>query len=149
MMFWFSPWFWLVLCVIFVLIEAFTLALTTIWFAFGAFVMIFVSFLPMPFQIQLLIFTVISVVLLIFTRPIVEKKLAARKTATNSDAIIGKKVPVTQKITLLEKGAIKVNGLVWTAKVKDGIELNEGDLCEVVSIEGATAVVKGIPKNED
>ena len=142
MMFWFSPWFWLVLCILFVLIEAFTLALTTIWFAFGAFVMIFISMLPMPFQIQLLIFTVISVVLLIFTRPVVEKKLAVKRTATNSDAIIGKKVPVTQKITPLQKGTIKVNGLVWSAKVKDGTELNEGDLCEVVSIEGATAVVK-------
>ena len=142
MMFWFSPWFWLVLCILFVLIEAFTLALTTLWFAFGAFVMIFISMLPMPFQIQLLIFTVISVVLLIFTRPVVEKKLAVKRTATNSDAIIGKKVPVTQKITPLQKGTIKVNGLVWSAKVKDGTELNEGDLCEVVSIEGATAVVK-------
>ena len=104
--------------------------------------MIFISMISMPFQYQLLIFTVISILLLIFTRPIAVKKLAVKRAATNSDSIIGKKVLVTEKITPLNKGAIKVNGLVWTATVKDESELEAGELCEIVSIEGATAVVK-------
>jgi len=140
--FWFSPWFWLALCIIFIVIEVSTLSLTTIWFAIGAFAMVFISMITMPFQIQLLIFTVISVALLIFTRPIALKKLAVKRAATNSDSIIGKKVAVTEKITPLNKGAVKVNGLVWTAKVQDETELDVGELCEIVSIEGATAVVK-------
>ena len=104
--------------------------------------MVFISMIAMPFQIQLLIFTIISVLLLIFTRPIALKKLAVKRAATNSDSIIGKKVAVTEKITPLNKGAIKVNGLVWTATTQDGSELDVGELCEIVSIEGATAVVK-------
>lgn len=79
---------------------------------------------------------------MIFTRPIAVKKLAVKRSATNSDSIIGKKAIVTEKITPLEKGAIKVNGLIWTAKVQDESEFAAGDLCEIVSIEGATAVVK-------
>ncbi len=104
--------------------------------------MVFIAMIAMPFQYQLLIFTVISVVLLIFTRPIAVKKLAVKRAPTNSDSIIGKKAVVTEKITPLSKGAIKINGLVWTASVKDESELEAGELCEIVSIEGATAVVK-------
>ena len=141
-MFWFSSWFWLAICVICIVIEVSTLSLTTIWFAIGAFAMVFISMIAMPFQYQLLIFTAISVIPMIFTRPIAVKKLAVKRSATNSDSIIGKKAIVTEKITPLEKGAIKVNGLIWTAKVQDESEFAAGDLCEIVSIEGATAVVK-------
>ncbi|MBP5695738.1 MAG: NfeD family protein [Treponema sp.] len=141
-MFWFSSWFWLAICVVCIVIEVSTLSLTTIWFAIGAFAMVFISMIAMPFQYQLLIFTAISVILMIFTRPIAVKKLAVKRSATNSDSIIGKKAIVTEKITPLEKGAIKVNGLIWTAKVQDESEFAAGDLCEIVSIEGATAVVK-------
>ena len=140
--FWFSSWFWLAICVICIVIEVSTLSLTTIWFASGAFAMVFISMIAMPFQIQILIFTIISVLLLIFTRPIALKKLAVKRAATNSDSIIGKKAAVTEKITPLSKGAIKVNGLIWTATVKDVSDLEAGELCEIVSIEGATAVVK-------
>ena len=140
--FWFSSWFWLAVCIACIVIEVFTLSLTTIWFAIGAFAMVFIAMIAMPFQYQLLIFTVISVVLLIFTRPIAVKKLAVKRAPTNSDSIIGKKAVVTEKITPLSKGAIKINGLVWTASVKDEYELEAGELCEIVSIEGATAVVK-------
>ena len=41
------PWVWLVLTVVFILIEATTMSLTTIWFACAAFVMVFISLLPL------------------------------------------------------------------------------------------------------
>ncbi|MBP3709205.1 MAG: NfeD family protein [Treponema sp.] len=134
------PWFWLAVVIVCVVIEALSFALTTIWFGCGALVMIFLSLMPLPFKWQLLIFVTISLVLLIFTRPLAAKKLAKRMP-TNADSLIGKKARVTQKITELDKGAIKVNGVIWTAKAEDDSEITEGTECRIVRLEGNTAIV--------
>ena len=76
------PWFWLSMVIIFTVIEVFTAGLTTIWFAIGSVPMIFLSYLPIPFLYQVLLMLVISIVLLIFTRPFAVKKLNANKEKT-------------------------------------------------------------------
>lgn len=137
------PWFWLAVTVLCIIIEGISMGtLTSIWFGCGAFVMIFLSFLPIPFRWQLLIFAVLSLVLLIFTRPFAVKKLKVKKTPTNSDSLIGKKVLVTEKITELQKGAVKVNGVIWTARSADNSTIEKGTECTITEIEGVTLVVK-------
>lgn len=142
------PWIWLGVAILCLLIEGFTFSLTTVWFAVGAIVMIFLSLTHMPFQWQVLIFLVISLILLIFTRPFAVKKLHVKKTPTNSDALIGKKVIVTERITDLERGAVKLNGVVWTASSENGETIEKGTECSVVDIQGATAVVKPLAENK-
>ena len=56
-------WFWLALVVIFTLIEIFTMGLTTLWFALGAAIMIFLGRLPIPFAVQIFIFLIISIII--------------------------------------------------------------------------------------
>jgi membrane protein implicated in regulation of membrane protease activity len=135
------PWFWLGMAIIFTLIEVFTAGLTTIWFAIGSIPMIFLSFLPIPFLYQVLIMLVISIVLLIFTRPFFVKKLNANKEKTNVDALIGKTALVTKKITKFEKGEVKIDGKIWTAKSVSDEDLDAGTECLLQSIEGVTAIV--------
>ena len=135
------PWFWLAMAIIFTLIEVFTAGLTTIWFAIGSIPMIFLSFLPIPFLYQVLIMLVISIVLLIFTRPFFVKKLNANKEKTNVDALLGKIALVTKKITKFEKGEVKIDGKIWTAKSVSEEDLEEGTECLLQSIEGVTAIV--------
>jgi len=135
------PWCWLFLTIVFIVVEVLTFSLTTVWFACGSFVLVFLSFAPIPFRWQLLIFAVISFTFLIFTRPFVVKKLRLKAVPMNSDGLVGKKVLVTEKITELEKGAVKVNGVVWSARTSDGSALEAGDECVVEAIEGATLVV--------
>ena len=135
------PWFWLGMAIIFTLIEVFTAGLTTIWFAIGSIPMIFLSFLPIPFLYQVLIMLVISIVLLIFTRPFFVKKLNANKEKTNVDALIGKTALVTKKITKFEKGEVKIDGKIWTAKSVSDEDLEEGTECLLQRIEGVTAIV--------
>ncbi len=65
-----------------------------------------------------------------------------KKTATNVDSIIGKHVLVLKKITALEKGSVKLNGIEWTAKSEDDSEIAENSECVIVSVEGVTVVVK-------
>ncbi len=128
-----------------IVIESMTMMLTTIWFGCGALVMVFVSMTPLPFKWQLLLFAAISLALLIFTRPFVYKKLKLKKQATNADSLIGKKVIVTQTISALEKGAIKINGIEWTAScanLSDSSQsISPGTEVTVTDIQGATAIV--------
>ncbi|MBQ0165688.1 MAG: NfeD family protein [Treponema sp.] len=140
----FLPWFWVAVTILCIVIETFTLSLTTIWFAISAFVMVFLAFTPLPFAAQLSIFVVLSLILLIFTRPLLKKKLNQKKIATNYERTIGQIAVVTRKITALEKGTVKLNGMEWTATVKDDIVLEEGTKCIIEEITGVTACVKQI-----
>ena len=136
------PWVWVAVTIICVVIESLTLSLTTIWFGISAFVMVFLAFTPLPFPAQLFIFVVLALVLLIFTRPVVKQKLNQKKIATNYERIIGQIAVVTKKITALDKGSVKINGMEWTAAVKEDITLEEGSKCIVEEIAGVTAYVK-------
>jgi len=138
------PWIWVAVTIICVVIESLTLSLTTIWFGISAFVMVFLAFTPLPFVAQLFIFVALAMVLLIFTRPVVKKKLSQKQIATNYERIIGKIAVVTKKITALDKGSIKINGMEWTAAVKEDIVLEKGSKCIIEEIAGVTAYVKQI-----
>ena len=138
------PWVWVAVTIICVIIESLTLSLTTIWFGISAFVMVFLAFTSLPFPAQLFIFVALALVLLIFTRPIVKQKLNQKKIATNYERIIGQIAVVTKKITALDKGSVKINGMEWTAAVREDIVLEEGSKCIIEEIAGVTAYVKQI-----
>lgn len=139
------PWFWIAVMVVCIVIESLTLTLTTLWFACGAFVTIFISMTPLPFRWQVLIFAVLSCVLLVLTRPLLLKKMRERRESkTNVDAIIGQKVLVTKAITQFDKGEVKCSGTYWPAESKDGSELPEGSVCRILRIQGNTVTVEAV-----
>jgi membrane protein implicated in regulation of membrane protease activity len=139
------PWFWVAVMIVCILIESLTLSLTTLWFACGAFVTIFISMTPLPLRWQILIFAVLSCVLLVLTRPLLLKKMRERRESkTNVDAIIGQKVLVTKTITQFDKGEVKCSGTYWPAESKDGSELPEGSACRILSIQGNTVTVEAV-----
>ena len=138
------PWVWVAVTIICVVIESLTLSLTTIWFGISSFVLVFLAFTPIPFGAQLFIFVAMSLVLLIFTRPVVKKKINQKQIATNYERIIGQIAVVTKKITALDKGSVKINGMEWTAAVKEDITLEKGSKCIIEEIAGVTAYVKHI-----
>ena len=138
------PWVWVAVTIICVVIESLTLSLTTIWFGISSFLLVFLAFTPIPFGAQLFIFVALSLVLLIFTRPVVKKKLNKKQIATNYERIIGQIAVVTKKITALDKGSVKINGMEWTAAVKEDITLEKGSKCIIEEIAGVTAYVNKI-----
>ena len=142
------PWCWLAVTILCIIIEGFSQSLTTIWFAIGAFVLVCLSFLPIPLVWQFLIFILISLALLLFTRPFVEKKLNLKKTPTNVDSLLGKNAIVVNEISRLQKGRILVNGIEWAASSVDDSELEKGSECIIERIEGVTAFVKKAPNVE-
>lgn len=138
------PWIWLIIFIVLIAIEAFTFSLTTIWFALGALVMILISLLKLPFSVQLLVWLILSSILLYFTRPYALSKLKVGRVKTNVDSLVGKSAIVVKTITKHEKGEIKINGVIWGAQTENNDELKNGSECEIVEIQGATALVKKI-----
>ena len=133
--------YWLGAAAIFVVIEIITMGLTTIWFAGGA-----LAAFSLPLWSQIIAFVIVSVILLILTRPWALKYLNSRTVRTNADSLIGQTALVTQDIDNLNaKGQVKVEGQIWTARsISDDVQLHEGQKVMIESISGVKVIVKPI-----
>ena len=65
--------FWLILFVVLLIIEIFTMGLTTIWFAGGAIIAFVLSYIGFDLWVQIIAFLIVSTVLLVLTRPVAIK----------------------------------------------------------------------------
>lgn len=135
---------WLALIIIFLLIEIATVGLTSIWLAGGALVAFILNLLDVGLVWQILAFFVVSVVLMVFTRPFAKKFINSDRTKTNYEEVIGKLVKVTERIdNINEQGTASVNGQEWTARAKNSAETFEvGELVRVVDIMGVKLIVE-------
>ena len=139
-------WIWVALLAAFIIIEAATAQLLTVWFAVGSLAALITSFFTDDIIVQVVVFVVVSVIVLAGTRPFVKKITKTRKQPTNADMYIGKEGIVTEDISNLRAtGLVKVNGSVWTARAEnDSAEIPEGTLISVVRIEGVKLIVRPI-----
>ena len=133
--------YWLGAAAIFVVIEIITMGLTTIWFAGGALVGAVMAAFSLPLWSQIIAFVIVSVILLILTRPWALKYLNSRTVRTNADSLIGQ----TALDNLNAKGQVKVEGQIWTARsISDDVQLHEGQKVMIESISGVKVIVKPI-----
>ena len=136
-------YFWLAVFVFCVSLEGMTMGLTSIWFAGGSLVAALASWLNAPLWLQLALFLVVSIALLIFTRPVAVKYFNKKREKTNAEGIIGKEAIVTETIdNHFAKGQIVIAGAEWTARSKDNSIIEEGKVVKIVAIEGVKAIVK-------
>lgn len=136
---------WLVLLVVFLVVEALTLGLVTIWFAGGALAAILVSLLTSNVFIQAAVMIVVSVALLLLFVFLIKPKLGALSTKaepTNADRVIGMEGIVTESIQPDEGvGLVKVGGQVWSAITEDRSALEAGQRIVVKEIKGVKLIV--------
>ena len=135
---------WLALLVVLLGVELVTLGLTTIWFAGGALAAFLVSLPGASLPVQVVLFAIVSIVLLIFTRPFAVKYVNKSRVKTNVDSLIGKTAVVTEEIhNLSAKGQVQVSGQVWTARARQNDEIiPAGTSVEVLEISGVKLIVK-------
>ena len=134
---------WLLTLVTFIVIEIATMGLTTIWFAGGALVALLLALGEAGFYVQLGAFLVISIVLLICTRPLAVKFFNQKREKTNVDSMIGKQAIVVAGIdNLREEGQVILNGMEWSARAyeEDNI-IPTGAVVEVKEIRGVKLIV--------
>ena len=137
---------WLIAGVVFVVAEAATLGLTSIWFACGSLLAMVAALLDVSIWGQLLVFILGSALLLASTRKWVSK-LKLGRVKTNADRIIGQQAVVIQTIdNQAAKGQVRVGGQVWTARSVEDEPILAGTQVEVVQITGVKVIVKKMEK---
>ncbi len=137
------PYFWIVVMVAAIAVELATPgALVAIWFLPAALVSMVLAFFDVPVLIQIPVFLVLSLASVFFARPFLVRR--GKHTATNIDAIIGEKGVVIEKIeNIAGAGQVKVHGQYWSARsVSDEQDYNEGDVVEIVAVEGVKLICK-------
>ena len=136
--------FWLIAAGVFFIIEMATIGFLVFWFGIGALLAMATSFITDNILIQALVFIITSTLLLIFTKPLVDKFIKIPKEVkTNAYSIIGKKGIVISKINNIEGvGQIKIDGEVWSAKSATDEDIPENTEVEIVEIDGVKAVVR-------
>ena len=135
---------WLVLLIVFIVIELFTMGLTTIWFAGGALLAAAAAALHMPLVIQVALFLIVSILLLFFTRPIAVRYFNKDRIKTNVESMVGRQAIVISEIDNLEGiGQVTVGGQEWTARSMDeNQKLAVGTVVLVRAISGVKLIVE-------
>ena len=142
--------YWLLLFILLLVIEVLTMGLTTIWFAGGALAAFLVSLVAGNIlELEVAVFIIVSVILLLFTRPLAMRYLNRRTTRTNADSVVGSVVRVTEPVNnILDQGAAQADGKVWTARgASDDLLFEEGELAVVQEIRGVKLILQ--KKKED
>lgn len=134
--------FWLAAMVVFILMEASTVTLVSIWFAAGALAAIVVALLGGGIGLQVGVFLVVAVLLLASLRTVVRKYIQPKIVPTNVDSVIGSVGVVTAAVNnVAAQGQVKLGGMEWTARSTAGETLAEGTLVRVDRIEGVKVFV--------
>ncbi len=137
---------WLGVFVVMLIVEAITLGLTTIWFAGGALVAFGLAIAGVDTLLQVIVFCIVSVVLLIATRPAAVRWLNKGRVKTNAESLVGAAAVVTESIdNLAGKGRVQVKGQSWSAcAVADDIQIETGKQVKIKKISGVKLIVEEV-----
>lgn len=131
---------WLLVIIFLTIIEMITVNLTTIWFIISAIVSLILAYLNIIPHIQFIIFVVLGVLLLIITKPFLDKFI--KSEPTNLDRIIGMKGIVTSEINENTIGEVKVDGKLWSAYADK--KIGKDTSVKVLKIKGNKIKVEDI-----
>ncbi len=141
---------WLGLMIVFLIAEAASVSLVSLWFAAGALVAMIVSLLGGEIWLQIVLFLAVSAVLLACLRPVVRKFIRPKTTATNIDAIIGSQGYITTAVDNLSGvGQVKLGAMEWSARSSGGEPIPIGTLVQVDRIEGVKVYVSTVKVSQE
>lgn len=134
--------FWFVLLVVFLLAEAGTVTVVSIWFAAGSLAALILSFFSAPFWLQFLVFLAVSALLLWMLRPVIRKYFKPKLVRTNVDAVIGKVgVTIVPINNMMAQGKLMLEGMEWSARSTSGEEIPENVQVRIDRVEGVRLYV--------
>lgn len=141
--------FWSVLLVAAVIAEFGTQQLVSIWFAAGSLVALITAALGFSEIVQLLVFAIVSLVLLIFTRPILRKFLRFEIRDTNVKSDLGKNAVVIQEIDPQKgTGRARLGDTEWRAVSSDSCVIQAGSIVKVLDIDGTRLIVEPVTEKQ-
>ena len=134
----------LLIFIVLLVIEIGTMGLTTIWFAGGALAAFIMGIIGFGTGVQIAVFSIVSIVLLVSTRPIALKYFNKERQKTNAESLIGKQALVLEEVdTLHNKGVVEVNGQEWSAKTEEpsGV-IAKNTVVTIEGIQGVKLIIK-------
>jgi membrane protein implicated in regulation of membrane protease activity len=138
---------WIVLGLILIITEIFTLGFVLLWFGIGALAAALAGWLGLGFGLQFLIFAIVSIALTAMSRTIFVNYFSHDgddTVKTGIDSLPGQIGTVTiASKGALQEGAVKVYGSIWTAfPIDDATPLVQGEKVEVVRVQGSSIYVR-------
>jgi membrane protein implicated in regulation of membrane protease activity len=133
---------WLLVGVGLAVAELLSLDLVLIMLASGAFAAAATAALGGPLLVQGLVFAVVSGLALFLVRPVARAHLErGAPLATGVAALLGHDALVLEEVGH-DSGLVRLDGEEWTARpFQDGQIIEPGATVEVITIQGATALV--------
>ena len=132
--------FWLIVIIVLTIVEVSTTNLVSIWFIVSALISLLVSFITENIIMLSSIFVIVGTILLITTKPLLDKLIKGKNNDTNLERIIGKSAIVTDTIDEDIVGEVKIDGKRWSAISNSKIEI--GSRVKVLKIDGVKLIVE-------
>ena len=138
---------WLILAVVLIIAEIFTLGFVLFWFGVGALAAALVGFFGLGLGWQFATFAVVSIVLTAMSRTIFAKYFSHDDgivMKSGVDSLPGKVGTVVEPSKgVLGEAAVKVFGSTWTAyPIDDETKLIAGEKVEVIEVRGSSIYVR-------
>lgn len=136
---------WASILVFSIMIEITTVQLTSIWFAAGSFVALILAVFKVPLYIQIIVFVVLSIALLLLTRPLSKKLMNNKKSETTvpAESLVGEIVTVTKEISVGGFGEIKDRYEYYSAVAPREKEIIQKDeKVKIIGLDGNKVLVE-------
>ena len=135
--------FWAILSGVAAILEIIIPGLVTIWFALSALIVMFLANFIEDSLIQFLIFAVLSVIFLIFTRPVLRKYIELHRKTNFDSSMKGTDVKI-EKVVDTKKTEkeyeVKFKGSIWTG-VSEEILAN-GEIVKIKGFKGNKIILE-------
>ena len=135
--------FWAILSGIMAILEIIIPGLVTIWFALSALIVMFLSNFIGDSLIQFLIFAVLSIIFLIFTRPVLRKYIELQRKTNFDSSMKGMDVKVERVVDARKaekEYEVKFKGSIWTG-VSEEI-LSNGEIVKIKGFKGNKIILE-------
>jgi len=136
-------WFWAAALVLALIIEFTTPEMVSIWFAAGALVALILAAIGLPTWVQVLVFSAVSLTLLLSLRKLLVRYLEVKDVKTNADGMVGKGYVLSSEVSPEQPGSLKAGDVEWVAITEGDAVLPAKSKAIVTEIRGNKLVVKG------
>ncbi len=134
---------WLGITAVAVIVEFLTNEMLSIWFAGGGLVAIVLALFNVQWEITLLIFIAISIILLLSFRKTVLKYLLKNETKTNAETFIGEEYILLSDLTSEQPGTIKIGDVIWNVVSRNKQDsIAKGEKVRTIGIKGNKYIIE-------
>lgn len=143
-----TPYFWLIVAILFIVIEMLEEPFGLLFFGIGGILAAAIAVLTRGFLVQFSVFVGGAFIGLFFFRRSYLALFRKTPEATNVSALLGQKGVVEEEIPLYgERGTVRIGGELWKARSADeNKSIGVQERVTVVSVNGNTLLVDTIEK---